>query len=152
MVERQLCQTWTGGSAMVFSIRKHFQLLAEGEGRFIVPHYVFPLLSSPLFVVLAPLDTPLHIYCCDQGTVFRPLFCFADVVCPCIEYALMTLDTVPFDTSTTFATVAAEAPTRRAKMIKPLWDSVRSHILPHHLHTTTLTAEIITAAGRGRST
>ncbi|PSN58131.1 hypothetical protein C0J52_01026 [Blattella germanica] len=84
--------------------------------------------------------------------VFQPLFCFADVVCPCIEYALMTLDTVPFDTPMTFATVAAEAPTRRAPTIMPLWDSVRSHTLLHHLHTRTLTAEILTAAGKGRST
>ncbi|PSN35830.1 hypothetical protein C0J52_22740 [Blattella germanica] len=76
-------------------------------------------------------------------------FCFADVVCPCIEYALMTLDTVPFGTPTTFATVAAEAPTRRAPTNMPSWDSVSSHILLHHLHTTTLT---VTAAGRERST
>ncbi|PSN38791.1 hypothetical protein C0J52_23232 [Blattella germanica] len=84
--------------------------------------------------------------------VFRPLFCFANVVCPSIEYVLMTLDTVSFDTPTTFATVVAEAPTRRAPTIMHLWDSVRSHNSLHHLHTTTLTAEIITAAGRRRST
>ncbi|PSN41965.1 hypothetical protein C0J52_10533 [Blattella germanica] len=83
----------------------------QGEDRFIGPHYVFPLLLSPLSVVLAQLDTPLHICFCDQGTVFQPLFCFSDVVCPCIEYALMTLDTVSFDTPTTFATVTAESPT-----------------------------------------
>ncbi|PSN57654.1 hypothetical protein C0J52_05421 [Blattella germanica] len=64
----------------------------------------------------------------------------------------MTLGSVPFNTPTTFATVAAEAPTRWAPIIMPLWGSVRSPILPHHLHTTTLTAEILTAAGRGRST
>ncbi|PSN44949.1 hypothetical protein C0J52_16475 [Blattella germanica] len=77
---------------------------------------------------------------------------FAEVVCQSIEYVLMTLDTVPFGIATTFATVAAEAPTSQAPTIMPLWDSVRSHILMHHLHTTTLTAEILTAAGRGRST
>ncbi|PSN52757.1 hypothetical protein C0J52_07495 [Blattella germanica] len=66
----------------------------------------------------------------------------------------MTLDTVPFDRHPhdVFATVAAEAPTRWAPTILPLWDYVRSPILPHHQHTTTLTAEILTAAGRGRST
>ncbi|PSN52758.1 hypothetical protein C0J52_07494 [Blattella germanica] len=30
---------------------------------------VFPLLLSPLFVILAPLNTPIHICCCDQGIV-----------------------------------------------------------------------------------
>ncbi|PSN54755.1 hypothetical protein C0J52_20215 [Blattella germanica] len=64
----------------------------------------------------------------------------------------MTLDTVSFNTPTMFATVASEAPTRRAPMTMPLWDSVRSHISLHHLHTTTLTAEILSAADRGRST
>ncbi|PSN40769.1 hypothetical protein C0J52_18226 [Blattella germanica] len=59
---------------------------------------------------------------------------------------------MPFDTPTTFATVAAEAPTRLAPTIMPLWDSVRPPILLHHLHTTTLTAEFLTAAERGRST
>ncbi|PSN37754.1 hypothetical protein C0J52_25245 [Blattella germanica] len=61
----------------------------------------------------------------------------ADVVCQCIEYVLMTLDTVPFDTPTTFATVAAEAPTRRAPTIMPLWDSVRTHFTaPPAYHDT----------------
>ncbi|PSN35381.1 hypothetical protein C0J52_19280 [Blattella germanica] len=47
----------------------------QGEGRFIGPHYVFPLLLSPVFVVLAPLGTPLHIYCCDSGRPFYRTTC-----------------------------------------------------------------------------
>ncbi|PSN44589.1 hypothetical protein C0J52_25051 [Blattella germanica] len=99
--------------------------------------------TGGVYVWRTPSQTLLSL---SDRIVFRPLFCFAYVVCPCIEYALMTLDTAPFDTPTTFVTVAAEALTRRAPTIMPLWDSVRLQILPHHLHTTTLAAEILTAA------
>ncbi|PSN44550.1 hypothetical protein C0J52_18386 [Blattella germanica] len=108
-------------------------------------------------LVGASAATVANIVGVSKGTVSNVMRAYSihgkrHVVCSTIEYALMTLATVPFDTPTMFATVAAEAPTRRAPSIMPLWDSVRSPILPHHLYTTLLTAEILTIAGRGTST
>ncbi|PSN58474.1 hypothetical protein C0J52_00806 [Blattella germanica] len=65
----------------------------------------------------------------------------------------MTLDIVPFDTPTMFATDAAEAPTRWAPTITTAslgFCQVTHFTTPSAYHDTT--AEILTAAGRGRST
>ncbi|PSN34275.1 hypothetical protein C0J52_22122 [Blattella germanica] len=103
-------------------------------------------------LVGASAATVANVVGVSKGTVSNVMRAYSmlgkrNVVCPYIVYVLMTLDTVPFDTPTMFATVAAEATTRRAPMIMPLWDSVESPILPQNLHKTILTAEILTAVG-----
>lgn len=79
------------------------------------------------------------LVCLSPNLHLRPIWCLFDDVFMEVQYAFMTLDTVPRDTLDNIATFFTDEPSRRTPKICPLRNSVNSdkpHMYQNRMMTT----------------